>query len=397
MGRRKTNEEFQEELRQLREQGHDVYTDDVYMGNKVTMDFYCSLGHHWPSNPNRVFSGHQYCPCCLNRRVLVGYNDLWTTHKEIAKLLQDPQVGYEHTYGSKYETYFICPNCGNIIFKTIKEVYSRGLGCQRCGDTISYPNKFVRAMLSQLDVQNIDYEYSPSWVYPYSFDNYCEIGGVPFLIEADGGVGHGHKAFGSNEKDIAGIERDTIKDKLAQEHNMYVIRIDCNYQDANKYQYIKQSILNSELANIVDLSVVDWDMCHAEALSSLVYKSAEMYNDGLGVGEISCSLVYNSGTITSWLRQSTEIGLCLYSKEETRRRGRKVLSHAVNQYTKDKQFIQLYSSLSDASLSTGADAHAISNCCKKKKSFHTAGGYLWFYVNDPDQPDKTKIILTTQN
>lgn len=397
MGRRKTNEEFQEELRKLREQGHDVYTDDEYVGNKGKMDFYCSKGHHWPSNPNRVLTG-QYCPCCLNRRVLVGYNDLWTTHKEIAALLQNPQDGYEHTYGSKYRTYFICPFCGNIIFKTIKEVYYRGLACQRCGDTISYPNKFMRAMLSQLDVQNVEYEYSPSWLRPYLYDNYFEVNGSKILLEADGGVGHGNKVFGSNEDDIDGAKRDKIKDVMAQERGICVIRIDCNYKDYNRYKYIQQNILNSELSNIVDLSHVDWDKCHADALSSLVYKSAELYNEGCGVGEISRSLRYNSGTINSWLKQATIIGLCEYNKAEARKRGRKYVYCAVNQYTKDQKFVQTYSSLSVASLATGIDLMAISNCCKKKKLYYTAGGYLWFYANSLDQPDKTKIIeLATQN
>ena len=178
---------------------------------------------------------------------------------------------------------------------------------------------------------------------------------------------------------------------------MRVIRIDCDYQDSNKYRYIKQQILNSELVNLVDLSCVDWDRCHAEALSSLVYRSAEMYNNGYGIGEISRGLGYNSGTITSWLKQATNIGLCAYSKEEARRRGRRVLSYPVNQYTKDQKFVQSYPSLSVASSSTNVDANAISNCCKKKRYFHTAGGFCWFYADDPNQPDKSKIISTIQN
>ena len=396
MGRKLTNEEFQERLRQFREQGHDVYCDDEYIDSKTRLWFYCSKGHRWYSQPNWVFNG-QFCPYCLNRRVLIGYNDLWTTHREIAKLLQDPEIGYKHTYGSKYETNFVCPICGNIIFKSIKNVYSRGLACPRCADTISYPNKFMRAMLKQLDVQNIKHEYSPSWLGYYSFDNYFEINGLKILLEADGGVGHGHKAFGSNDIDTIGIKRDRIKDDLALEHGMRVVRIDCNYQDFNKYKYIKQQIMNSELTSIVDLSCVDWDECHAEALSSLVYKSAVLYNDGYGVGEISCKLGYNSGTINSWLKQATQIGLCAYSKEESRRRGRRILYRTVNQYTKDGIFVQTYKCMNDASLATDVDQTPISRCCRKEKHFRSAGGYLWFFSDDPDQPDKSKIILTIQN
>lgn len=396
MGKRKTNEEFQEELKKLREQGHDVYCSDEYINSKTRLWFYCSKGHKWYSEPNWVLNG-QLCPYCLNRRVLVGYNDLWTTHGEIARLLQNPQDGYEHTYGSKYKTNFVCPSCGNVIFKSIKTVYNRGLSCPLCSDTISYPNKFIRSMLSQLDVQNVEYEYSPSWLGYYSFDNYFEVNGSKVLLEADGGVGHGYKVFGSNKTDTEGIKRDEIKDKMSQERGLLVIRIDCNYKDYNKCGYIKRNILNSELANIVDLSVIDWDKCHADALSSLVYKSANMYNDGYSIGDIAQNIGYSSGTITGWLKQAKDVGLCDYNQTEARKRGRKYLYIAVNQYTKDGIFVQAYKCLTDAFLATGINATAISRCCRKEKYFRSAGGFLWFFADDSDQPDKTKIIQTIQN
>ena len=397
MARRKTNEEFQMQLAECRKNGQDVYCDDEYVNNHTLLNFYCSKGHTWQAKPNWIFSG-QSCPYCLNRRVLAGYNDLWTTHPEIAELLQNPEDGYKYTYGSKHKTYFICPNCGNIIFKTIKEVCNRGLACQRCGDGVSYPNKFIRSLLSQFDIKNVSYEYSPEWLRPYFFDNYFEINDSSYIVEADGGIGHGNKVFRSNEIDTDGIERDEIKDKRAQEHNINVIRIDCCYKNYNKYEYIKQHVIDSELADIFDLSCVDWNKCHLEALSSLVYESAKLYNDGYSIGDISSNVGYTCDTITRWLKQATDIGLCEYSQIESRKRGRRCLYHAVNQYTKDGIFIKTYLSLSIASSITGINLTSIANCCKRKKSFHTAGGYKWFYANDPEQPDKTKVIdLTTQN
>ena len=153
--------------------------------------------------------------------------------------------------------------------------------------------------------------------------------------------------------------------------------------------------MNSSLSQIIDLSCVDWDKCHLEALSSLVYKSAEMYNDGYSIGYIASNLRYTSGTITSWLKQATNIGLCEYNKTEARKRGRRYLYRAVNQYTKDDVFMQTHSSLSIAASVTAASITAIANCCKKKKYFYTSGGYKWFYADDPNQPDKTKIIKLT--
>ena len=45
--RRKTNEQFQSELSELRRQGYDVYSDDIYINNNTKIWFYCSKGHKW--------------------------------------------------------------------------------------------------------------------------------------------------------------------------------------------------------------------------------------------------------------------------------------------------------------------------------------------------------------
>jgi hypothetical protein len=63
----------------------------------------------------------------------------------------------------------------------------------------------------------------------------------------------------------------------------------------------------------------------------------------------------------------------------------------INQYSIDNNYINTYCSILDASLTLGVDSASVTNCCKKKR-YKTVGGYKWFYVNDPDQPDKTKII-----
>lgn len=64
---------------------------------------------------------------------------------------------------------------------------------------------------------------------------------------------------------------------------------------------------------------------------------------------------------------------------------------AVNQYTSDNTFVAYHVSCKDGAKSVGLKtATAISLCAKGKRK--TAGGFKWFYANDYDQPDKTKII-----
>ena len=62
----------------------------------------------------------------------------------------------------------------------------------------------------------------------------------------------------------------------------------------------------------------------------------------------------------------------------------------VNCYSLDDNFINSYHSIKEASLAIGKKVCGIHDCCKGRQ--HTAYGYKWFYADDPNQPDKTKII-----
>lgn len=69
----------------------------------------------------------------------------------------------------------------------------------------------------------------------------------------------------------------------------------------------------------------------------------------------------------------------------------KAISIKVNQYDKDDVFIQTFNSVTLAGVYLDINnSTSISKCCKGK--LKTAYGYKWFYANDPNQPDKTKII-----
>lgn len=63
----------------------------------------------------------------------------------------------------------------------------------------------------------------------------------------------------------------------------------------------------------------------------------------------------------------------------------------INQYTLNNEFMQTFNSIKLASKTFNIFSSNITDCCKKKR-YKTAGGYKWFYANDPEQPDKSKII-----
>lgn len=63
----------------------------------------------------------------------------------------------------------------------------------------------------------------------------------------------------------------------------------------------------------------------------------------------------------------------------------------VNCYNKNDLFVKTYNSLTEGGNAVGLkNSYNITNVCNKKRKY--AGGFKWFYANDPEQPDKTKII-----
>lgn len=62
----------------------------------------------------------------------------------------------------------------------------------------------------------------------------------------------------------------------------------------------------------------------------------------------------------------------------------------INQYTKDNIFIKTFNNISEIKMILNKNISPITSCCKYK--LKTSYGYKWFYSNDLNQPDKTKII-----
>ena len=130
------------------------------------------------------------CNVCSNQKVLKGYNDMWTTNPNLAKLLADPNDGYKYMQSSRKYIDWKCPNCGNIIkYKVIYQINKYGLSCPKCSDGISYPEKFVNQFLQQLLQDNFIYQLSKTnfkWCKNYKYDFYFKINNEEYVIETHG-------------------------------------------------------------------------------------------------------------------------------------------------------------------------------------------------------------------
>lgn len=259
----KTQEEFEDQVGKI---NPNIKIIGKYQGLNHKIKCKCLLdGYEWDVSSGNLLS-HYGCPVCSGHKTVKGINDILTTHSWIKPYLVNIDDGFKYSHGSHTKILFKCPDCGNIRSLEIKSVITQGFSCTICGDGISYPNKFARAVLSQFPINNLIHEFNSEWTKKYFYDNYFEYNNNKYVLEMDGGFHFkDNKMNNSSKEDVQNI--DKIKDQLAKENNVQMIRIDCKLSD---FDYIKNSILNSKLSDIFDLDCIDWNKCENFARSNFL-------------------------------------------------------------------------------------------------------------------------------
>ena len=309
-----TQDEF---LKRIKSLNNGIVALDKYDGMGKKIKFQCKYGHIWEALPSNIIHKKRGCPYCSGRYAIIGETDMWTARPDVAKLLKNPEDGHKYTACSGQKTLFVCPDCGAEDMKIISNVSKQGMSCKVCSDGVSYPNKYGRVFLSQLPVKNLQYEYTTWWSENYLYDNYFEYNGQSYIVEMDGAQHYVDNKKGTWQ-DLESIrETDAIKDNLAKAHNIKMIRIDCMKSDS---QYIKNSILNSELNILFDLSLINWELCDAIAQNNLVKEASKLYDSGVHDVEAIRELLHiGSTTVRRYLWAGTRLGWCKYSPEESKK------------------------------------------------------------------------------
>ena len=257
--------------------------------------------------------------CCPTpRKVLIGYNDINTTAPWMIDYMVDKNNAYKYTYGSGNRILFQCLDCGEQKLMKICDMYARGIHCSKCGDGISYPNKIMYNILSQLNLI-FEIEKLFDWcifkkynnqnkLHKGRYDFYFKLNNKEYIVEMDGSL-HFKKGYSNDLLEVKYI--DEMKNILAQEHNIEIIRINCEYSDIN---YIKNNILKSKLNCLFDLTTIDWLKCDKFATSSRVKEICDLWNNGLNnVTKISNLTKLSKVTVATYLNKGTKIGWCDYN------------------------------------------------------------------------------------
>ena len=121
-----------------------------------------------------------------------------------------------------------CQDCSQEYERSESHIRNRGVRCPICGDGISYPTKFVNAMLIQLGVE-FKREYIISVAKDKRYDFY--LPDFNTFIEFDGEQ-HYHEVdfFGGEEGLETRMEKDAEKSAYAYDNNIVLIRIPYQYK-----------------------------------------------------------------------------------------------------------------------------------------------------------------------
>lgn len=317
--------------------------------------------------------------------------NMWTTNPELAKLLANPDDGYKYTQSSREKVDWICPNCGNLVKnKTINGVKNDKLFCCYCSDGISYPEKFVIGVLNQLNI-NFIYQFNKAdalWCsginHRVSYDFY--LVDYNCIIETHG-LQHYERINRKTKRNLyQEQENDKFKEKLAKENNIdkYII-IDCR---KSELEFIKNNILYSELSNILNLSIIDWNLVEQFTINNIIKYVCELWDiEKYSILEIIKDTHLSRNTITKYLKRGAKINWCTYNaKEEMRKNGRingaKSISglKPVRCITTKKEFVSIRSAARYYDIN-------YKSICSYLKGIHKTGGKLkdgtflkWEYI-----------------
>ena len=296
------------------------YRKDKNNRNLKYYKYHCNkCGNEDFISENHILKGVG-CNTCSGsyKKVKLGLNTIYDTDKWMISLGVSEEDAKKYTRSSGQKITVKCPDCGREKNVVISSIYRRkSIGCC-CGDGVSYPEKFMISLLSQLSI-NYTTQYSPKWIEKKRYDFYFELNNKKYIIEV-----HGKQHYGSSEfliKKETQQKIDKLKKELALKNGIgYYIELDCR---KSNLEWVRNSITNSELNKIFNLEKVDWLKCEEFALGNRVKEVCdywhlhnEINNEGLTTKDLGEIFGLSPDTIRGYLKQGKELNWCDYTPKE---------------------------------------------------------------------------------
>lgn len=332
------------------------------------------------------------CSCCEGNQIVVeGINDIATTNPELIKYFKYHEDVKTHTKCSNDEVELVCIDCGKVKKMKICDLYKQqGINCPICSDGISYPNKFMGALLSELNIDFIPEltKTTFKWCEDYRYDFY--IPSMNLIIEMDGAYHNKDNTRSGQTKEESKCI-DDMKDKLAIKNGKEVIRIDCDYKNIEtRFEYIKSNII-SKLNNNLDLCKINWIKIGKRCEKNSVKEACnyKKNNHRMTTTEIGKRIGANYNTVSRYLKLGTKLGWCNYNpKEEIKKNAIKAVESIRKPVKIFKDGIELgeYPSVTkminclDNDFGIKLDSSNISSVCSGKRKSHK--GFTFKYIEE---------------
>lgn len=334
-----TQEEFEKRFFDIA--GSDYKPLEEYRGTTQNIRIKHKCGFEFSRRVSSIFyGGGCYCPMCYPDHcngVVVGVNDIHSTNSYLESILKDPTDAYKYSQFSHEKTWFICPICGEKLYKKIATVSTCGLSCYSCGSGISFGEKYMINFFRYFS-QEYEFQFSPKWIGLRRYDFQFDRENIKYILEVDGG-------WHDEDNNLSGVtaeeqrEIDNYKNQEAINHGYVVIRLDYKYNKVtnNKEKYLINSILNSELATLFDINLDILDEIlmitkSKELIPDHVYKIAKVWNSLSDKNMRNLKIHYslNEDGLRKYLYKASELGLINESKDEI------ILLNRKSQFTNGK-------------------------------------------------------------
>jgi len=196
--------------------------------------------------------------------------------------------------------------------KWLSQIRDGYFPCPFCSHTYSYPERFLSAVFDQLGVS-----YCHDIALPWSQGKrYDFVIGDTIICET-----HGAQHYNPDGQFHADLSFDTMvtndafKRQLAADNGIdHYIVLDCR---KSRLDFIRDSILSSDLSNLFDFSKIDWNACEKSCFSNSDYRFVESYNLGItSTFKIAEEHGVNRYTVLRALKRAAASGLCNYDPHE---------------------------------------------------------------------------------
>ena len=188
---------------------------EITHGSGIRVWWQCALGHEWQTTPNKRTTKNTSCPFCSNKKLLVGFNDLSTTHPRLANewhpTLNGSLTPMDVSFGSSKKVWWKCQK-GHEWQASISN-RSKNRNCPICSKQLktSFPEQ---ALFYYIKKHFSDAENTNTAVISMELDIY--IPSLHTAIEYDGV--YYHKSANSKH-------REQHKNRLCNDNNIRLIRV----------------------------------------------------------------------------------------------------------------------------------------------------------------------------